>query len=217
MRKLICGVMIFFLVTTTFAEKGLYGEISLGRMDSEFSSTWKYTAPGEDFNGSDSASLGSSTAFGFGGGYQFNDYFSIELAYRDYGDITDGFVDEEGYDLRDVIESTSLNLGVKAMYPLAPSVALYGRLGLANWDLDTTSTDSFYPGEQFSTSESGSDIYWAVGAAYSFNESLSLGLEYSILTMAWRTDFSEAEFDIVDVTDTDYEVSGFSLVGKMSF
>lgn len=217
MKKALMAVVMIGASIPAFAESGFYGEVALGSMDNDVSVSGGGRIGDERFTYKESLSYGSSTAFSLGGGYQFNDYVAIDASYRNYGNAKDSYIDDYGDQINGSIKTNSINLGVLATFPFAEVFSVYGRLGLASWDLKAEHTDSSAPGEVDKTSEDGTDIYWAAGAAYSFNDQFSLALEYSSLTMEWDESYVETSFDVDWNYDLEYEVKGFSLVGRMSF
>lgn len=217
MKKTLMAVVMIGASIPAFAESGFYGEVALGSMDNDVSVSGGGRIGDEPISYNESLSFDSSTAFSLGGGYQFNDYVAIDASYRNYGNAKNSFIDDYGDQINNSIKSNSINLGVLATFPFAEVFSVYGRLGLASWDLKVEHTDSALPGEVDKISEDGTDIYWAAGAAYSFNDRFSLALEYSSLTMEWNESEVESDFNLDINYDYEYEVKGFSLVGRMSF
>ena len=125
---------------------------------------------------------GSDTAFKLTGGYAFNKYFGIELAYVDSGTQTDTI---EGIDLTTssdgVIASAVLSL------PIGEKFALFGKLGYAVYDVEATARLG-----NLSERDSGSDEDFAYG----------VGLEFAV----GRGLHLRAEYEVVDVTDGDFDM-----------
>jgi long-subunit fatty acid transport protein len=217
MKNIIFGVSALAFAMPVLADKGFYSEVLLGSVENKVSYSTSGTVGGDSISDSGSLSYGKSTAFGIGGGYQFNEYVALEVGYRNHGEAVDKYVDEFGDNINTAVETKAVNFSVKAIYPFSESFSINGRIGLASWDLDISSTDSSVPDEVDLFSKSGNDIFWALGGTYSFNENVSLGLEYASLAMKWDENEVDPEFDVDFSSDIEYTVSGFFLVGKYHF
>ncbi|MFC4311129.1 porin family protein [Steroidobacter flavus] len=125
---------------------------------------------------------GSDTAFKVGGGYTFNRYFGIEVAYVDAGtqDDTIGPIALEN-DSSGVIANAVLRL------PLGETFALFGKLGYAFYDSETTSRLG-----NLSERERDSDEDFAYGA----------GVELAV----WGGLRLRAEYEAVDVSAGDFQI-----------
>lgn len=127
----------------------------------------------------------SDTAFKLFGGYRFNEYFGIELAYFDGGEIEDG---QDGLPGTVIVEPTGVNLSAVVTAPF-DNFSLFAKLGYASLDFDTSVR---FLGQRFSV-DSGSEeeLSYGAGAAYSFNESFSLRAEYEAF------DIDDADADLL--------------------
>ena len=94
------------------------------------------------------------------GGYNFNDYFAIEGAYFDLGDISDG---------NNSAEIDGVSLAVVGKVPVSNSFSVFGKVGGHEWDADTTGGIS---GQASSSGDS--DAFYGIGAEYRINQSISL-------------------------------------------
>lgn len=90
----------------------------------------------------------SSAAFGLFGGYHLNEVLAIEAAYNDFGEAEKGGVK---------VEASALSLGMVGKLPVRTDFTLFGKVGLAAWDIDVS------PG---TFSDSGTDVYFGIGADY---------------------------------------------------
>ena len=160
-----------------------------------------------------------STSFGLRFGYQFNDYIAVEIAHHQYGEWDDNSIDESGDSTNAKLDSSSISAGVKGILPLSDDFSLFARAGIAKWDFKATVTDSSMPDEVFRLKEDDNDIYYGIGAEYSVNESISLGLEYSVIDMDWAVSNSETNENYSYSTDvkTNYTVESIALLLKVSF
>ncbi|HET9412561.1 MAG TPA: outer membrane beta-barrel protein [Pseudolabrys sp.] len=102
------------------------------------------------------------------GGYQFHRNFAAELGY--------GFLLD-----KDNAEVTTLELVAVGMWPLGNNFHLLGKLGFANWEIDTRggSTD-------------GTDLTWGVGAQFDMGRNLGL-------RAVWQRYEADEEIDFFNV------------------
>ena len=102
------------------------------------------------------------------GGYQFHRNFAAELG---YGILLD----------KDNAEVTTLELVAVGMWPLGNNFHLLGKLGFANWEIDTRggSTD-------------GTDLTWGVGAQFDMGRNLGL-------RAVWQRYEADEEIDFFNV------------------
>lgn len=130
----------------------------------------------------------SDTTFSVGVGYQFNQYFAAELTYRDLGEVTAKVREEMGagdfYEEKATLGFTALQAAVVASYPLGETSAVYGKLGMADIELDADY--SYYEvvdGEVYEESASGSEsknkALFGIGYRHSFTPSFALRVEYT--------------------------------------
>ena len=124
----------------------------------------------------------SDFAFKLSGGYAFNQYLGIELAYVDAGTQTDtiGPVDVETRSTG-VIATTLLRL------PLGETFAMFGKIGYAFYDSETTARlDSVSQRE----SDSDEDLTYGIGLELAISGGLKI----------------RAEYEAVDVSDGDFQI-----------
>jgi hypothetical protein len=116
----------------------------------------------------------TDTAFSIAGGYAFElpfrDTLAIELGYRDLG----GFSRSED-DVKTTLDLTAMQLSLLANHKINESLSFYGRLGIADMQIDASYQDDFY-------SESGSlskdRAVLGVGGRYALDQHLGVYLEY---------------------------------------
>jgi len=160
-----------------------------------------------------------SSSFGIRFGYQFNEHIAIELGHQQYGEANRKFVDEFDDTIQYKTKSSATSAGIKGTMPLSDYFALFARAGIAKWDMKMTVTDSSTPDEIDSIKDGDNELYYGIGAEYAINETVSLGLEYTILDMGWV--FKEAEmsedFSASSQVKGSYRVSNLALLLKISF
>jgi len=103
----------------------------------------------------------SSAAFSLFGGYHLNEVLAIDVAYIDFGEA-----EKSGTK----VEATAFSLGILGKGPVRTDLTLFGKVGLASWDIDVS------PG---SLSDYGTDVYFGIGADYdiSGNSAVRFGLD----------------------------------------
>ncbi len=218
------------LSAPALSQQGFYGEISAGsvknkaEMDVSLTSSVTYLGyiESETESYSDTESY-DSTSLGLRLGYQFNEYIAIESGYHNYGEAKDNYIDEFDDTINEKLSSSAVSFGIKGSLPISDHFSIFARTGMAKWDFKASFTDSSMPREVEQLKESDNDIYYGVGAEYRFNETISLGVEYSVLSMVWKALESESEqYYDVDYSysldsKVDYKVQNLALLLKISF
>ncbi len=119
----------------------------------------------EDFDGFDVDA--DSTAYRFVAGWQFNEFFSLEGGYHNFGKFEDSFdLAGEPVDLR--LKADGFTLGGTLSLPLTRSLSLYGRGGAFFWDGDAN-INSITEARPEDTNP-----YYGAGAKVSLTERLDL-------------------------------------------
>ena len=108
----------------------------------------------------------SDTGFKIFGGFQFNKNWGGEAGYVDFGKAT-----VSGLGLSGDVGITAFTFAGTGTLPLGQNFSLLGKLGLAMWDTSGSA----------GSGDSGTDMYYGVGAAYSFNRNLSLVADYEMV------------------------------------
>ncbi|NRA93001.1 MAG: outer membrane beta-barrel protein [Psychroserpens sp.] len=205
--------MAFGITFPVIADTDFYGGISLGTTDNQSKSSSSGVAFGEDFNYTYKYS-GDSTSYSIRGGYQFHENFAVEFGHYEYGKVTYAYIDEFDDSIKDKIDTNSNNLGVKGVWPITELISLNVSLGLAKWNFDANYTDYSLHGEVEKFSKDGTDMYYGVGFEYLINNSLTIGLEYSSLSMKWETSESKG---VIYQSDIEHKVNSLSVVVQMKF
>ncbi|MDO8959327.1 MAG: outer membrane beta-barrel protein [Rhodocyclaceae bacterium] len=139
------------------------------------------------------------TNLGFTAGYMFNKYIGVEAGYRDLGSVSataSGTVTGTYYGspfsatgtLNASADANGWLLGVRGNLPINEKFSLNARLGWFNWDADAKATASgtltyggtVYAGNVTATgSDSGTDIYYGLGANYNVTKQVGVGVGYT--------------------------------------
>jgi opacity protein-like surface antigen len=220
------AISSLLLATPAIAGSGFYGELSAGsaknNVKGSYSVTSTYNYMGQTYTDAEAGketSSDNSTSLGIRLGYQFNDYIAVEVGHHQYGEVKDNYVDEVGDTINDKIESSSMSAGIKGILPLSDNFSVFARAGIAKWDFKAASTDSSMPNETFKFKEDGEDMYYGIGAEYSFTEMISVGVEYSVLDMGWKKSESDTweNGSYSSISKLNYEVENILLLLKISF
>lgn len=105
-------------------------------------------------------------------GYRFHRNVALEAGYADLGKFTAGI---GTVSLRaDVTAFEMLAVGI---IPVSQAFSIYGKAGLARWDIDGTVT-----GTTFTSSDRGTDFTFGAGAQYDFTPNLGGRVEWQRYT-----------------------------------
>ncbi len=214
MKKILAGFMALTTTLPVIADTDFYGVLSLGNADNRSKGVSSGILFGEAFSETFKFNK-DSTSYSIRGGYQFHENFAVELGHYEYGKVTYAYIDEFDDSIKDHIDTNSNNLGIKAGWPITESITLSGSIGIAKWNFDAHSTDSSLPDEVSEFSKDGTDIYYGVSFEYSINNKLSVGLEYSSVSMKWGS--SESEENLSYSSDSEHKVNNLSLTVQMKF
>ncbi|MDH5648721.1 MAG: outer membrane beta-barrel protein [Gammaproteobacteria bacterium] len=113
----------------------------------------------------------SGTGIKVFGGIGLNSYFSVEAAYMDLGQPQ-----EDLFGLQQDYDVWAAGLWAKGMLPLGSRIIVFGKAGLAHWDLEKTTT--FFGLSSQTVSQSGNDPIWGVGMEFKIGDRYSMPLEY---------------------------------------
>lgn len=130
----------------------------------------------------------SDTNYSLGVGYQINNNFAIEVNYVDFGGwsesereaLSGGNFYEETYSY----DISAIQASLIASWPLNDKFSVYGRLGVADMEVDFTykyhdSFDDEFSDDYESDSDSKSKTLLGLGLGYSINQALALRVEYA--------------------------------------
>jgi OOP family OmpA-OmpF porin len=123
----------------------------------------------------------SDNGFKVFGGYAFNDYFAIEAGYFDLGGAEGTLDDPEiGFPADFEVGVSGLSASIVGRIPVAAMFSLFGKVGLASYDVEF---DVTIPGiGSGSDSESESDLIYSGGASLSFGP-FEARAEYEVLNV----------------------------------
>jgi OmpA-OmpF porin, OOP family len=127
----------------------------------------------------------SDTAFKVFGGYAFNKYFGVELAYIDAGT----FEDDLG-PINVQLDASGVIASLVGSLPLGENISLFGKLGVAFSETDQTLRQGSF---RASESESSEDLAYSAGGAVHLGK-FTLRAEYEVV------DVSDADFNAVFVS-----------------
>lgn len=182
MKKVVLGLVLAAASVEVFAQDtGIYGEVLLGNAEQEAKVEGYPSLSGDDLS------------FGVRGGFNFNSNFALEIAYQNYGEAEESYIDEVGNDINDKFGASAFGAGVKASIPFENGFSISARLGLSLWDIDIDETDSSAPGEVFSLEEDGNDFYYGIGAQFNVSSNFHVGAEYTITEL--DVSIGDASFD----------------------
>ena len=108
-----------------------------------------------------------STAFRLVAGWQFNDYFSLEGGYHNFGEFEQSF-DDGGMPVNIGLKADGFLLGATAAIPLGEKFSLYGRVGSFFWDGDAKINDVSQAQPE------DTNLYIGAGVKYAFSNRWSL-------------------------------------------
>ncbi len=119
----------------------------------------------EDFDGFDVDT--NSASFRLVAGWQFNDYFSLEGGYHNFGKFEQRF-DNGGQPIDISLKADGFTLGVTGTIPLGQKFALFGRAGSFFWDGDAEINNVSQARPE------DTNLYIGAGAKYALSDRFSL-------------------------------------------
>lgn len=123
----------------------------------------------------------NKTQWYFAGGYAFSlpfkDELAVELGYRHMGVLHDK---DNLYAYRS--ELSALQLSLISHHKFTSEFSVFGRLGVAQLDVDWKATRLAVPNTSVEKSKTTERAVVGIGASYAFNEKLSALIEYTYMT-----------------------------------
>ena len=158
---------------TAFADGGFYVGGSLGSASLT-----------EDFSGF--AVDTDSTSFRLIAGWQFNDYFSLEGGYHNFGDFDQTF-DVGGTPVEVSLKADGFTLGGTGNIPLGEKFALFGRAGAFFWDgdADINNVSQATPED--------TNLYYGAGGKFALSDRFSLVGDWT------RYELEDVESDVISL------------------
>lgn len=125
------------------------------------------------------------TGFKLFGGYHFNEFFGVEAAYVDLGELEEASI--AGGPLTE-LEVDGFSLAAVGRYPITNAVSIHGKAGVYFWDADIVG--SIAP--QFND-DSDNDIFFGAGISYRFYERFTVIGEWE------RYDIDDFDIDLLSI------------------
>ena len=179
-NKWLVGVLLSLVASVAFGQEGrFYGSVAVGQSDLD-------TSEG-DFAVLNDGSLSNQrvddedTSLKLQVGYWASDTIGLEFGYVDLGEVQfDATSDGSGsfYAAGPVdfdVAVDGLALGANIRLPLDQTFALATRLGVFQWDLEATLSDST---GGITLDDDGTDLYFGLGVLASINRDFALKLEF---------------------------------------
>jgi OOP family OmpA-OmpF porin len=138
----------------------------------------------DDFDGFDVDA--DSISFRLTAGWQFNDFFSLEGGYHNFGEFEQSFdVAGEPVDVR--LKADGFTLGATGSYPLGQKFALFGRAGAFFWDgdADINNVSQARPED--------TNLYYGGGAKFAISDRFSLLGDWT------RYELEDTESDVISL------------------
>lgn len=118
---------------------------------------------------------GKDTGYKIFGGYQFNPYFAVEVAYVDLGKASYsgnfGVAPVTGGSL----ETWGLNASAVGILPVGAHFELFGKLGILGWESKARDTTGGVP---FTGKADGGDLSFGAGVALHFTKNVGIRAEW---------------------------------------
>lgn len=185
-HKSLAGLFVTSLVLgsgAAFAENsGWYAGLGVGQSSVDVSGgEIDADAAAEGLTTTTSSVDDNDTAWKVFGGYRLMENFGIEAAYMDYGTITAdstmtapvaGVINTD-------MDTTAWIVDVVGILPVGNGFELFGKLGVAMWDIDASSSGAV-GGSVLNTSvdDDGNDFHFGVGASYALTDNLGIRAEW---------------------------------------
>jgi OOP family OmpA-OmpF porin len=132
------------------------------------------------------------TAFKIFGGYNVNKYFAVEAAYFDAGKPEETVISVPG--ARGTIEVGTTGLIVSALgrLPLGDMFSLYGKLGVASYDVEIKGRVNRNVVSEADSTED--DVAYGIGGAFNIGPAFELRAEYEAISI------SDGDFTVLSVS-----------------
>jgi OmpA-OmpF porin, OOP family len=162
-------------------ETGFYAGIGLGQ------STIENDEDGIDFDEDD-------TGFKLFGGYQFNEFIAVELAYINEGEPNDSFT-VAGIDVENEVEITQVSATAVGTLPFNEFFGAMGRLGFSYVDASFKQTASGF-GTTVDEDDNTTEVSYGLGIWFAPRKDFLLRLEYEMTSAELFDDDIDADTDI---------------------
>lgn len=110
---------------------------------------------------------GTDTTFKIYAGKRLHENFGVEIAYHDLGKLRD-----KNFFSSTTAESDGINLSLLGIIPVSDNGYFYGKAGYMWWDADYS-----YSGSPITRDESGTDVTYGIGFAFTPNPKFDFRME----------------------------------------
>jgi opacity protein-like surface antigen len=163
LTKLFAAALVSLASLSSAAAEGFFLTADAGVL--MYTNTSTLTVLGVDFM--------NPGAINFGGGYNFNRYFAIEVAHTFVGDSTitaSGF-----FSFKETLRSSANHVAAVGTLPIGDHNGIFGKIGLARTSIDYTNSGV---GVSESASGSKTNAMWGIGWKYDFSEHWGMHVQF---------------------------------------
>ncbi|ROS00270.1 opacity protein-like surface antigen [Sinobacterium caligoides] len=198
MNKLFAALVIptsLLVSATAFAkEPSFYASAAISYADQDYNF--------ENINNYDYSD--KAVGFNLTAGYQFNDYFSLEASYYDFGKAEAEHNPGPYLTYKGEAKASALGLAAVASYPVNDSFRVYGKLGAAYFTSDVSETTQIHVEDEFSFKNSDKDSgfapYFGAGVALNVTGSSEVYLESSKFSYEASSDMGDYDHDVINTS-----------------
>ncbi|EPJ48064.1 MAG: hypothetical protein OFPII_08070 [Osedax symbiont Rs1] len=159
MRKVILAVSLSSVLLVTQSNAGdLYLGTSLGKSNFSLSGSEKAEFASDGVSITDK----SATSYKLYTGYRFNPNFALEFSYANLGELK-----MNAGSIHGKTEANSVGVSALGIIPIYENLEFFGKLGVHRWD---TKTKVLFDDFTETTSESGTNVHYGIGASYILNQ-----------------------------------------------
>lgn len=191
-KALLCSAVTLMAASHSFADNTLSAELMVGK------SSLELVSKEIDYD------YGDTTSFGARVGYAMWENIVLEVGYQDYGEVEESsflIYDGEVESYEETISASALNFSVKALLPLGSDFSLFGRLGLAMWEIEYSFNDVNFA-TTYDSNYDGEDLFYGFGVEYELNDQFIFGTEYSMVKMGLSSDGDSGDFEVSTLSFT---------------
>lgn len=130
-------------------------------------------------------------------GHDFHRYWGAEIAYVDLGKLqANGTL--AGFPVSASAKIKAINFSAMGHYNPMPQLRLFGKLGVARWDVDA---EAYTTGGSYRASEDGIDPSFGVGAQWDFTPNLGLRGEWQrFLDVGETSTTGQSDIDLLSLS-----------------
>lgn len=158
----------------------------------------------------------TENTFTFKASYEFHPTWNIETAYEYYAQGADTYLtDSEGI-INEAVTSSAIFLGLRKSYILTDRFAVNVRLGYSTWNINYDIEFEDHAAD-FSYADSGSTLYWGLGAEFYFTPRFYITAGYTQLTMEIRQPEESIQSDNISNLVLNVDSDRENEIGNLSF